>query len=69
MTAFPDTVYGPPTSQTRLQSETADSVAWERYASPAARTEAQDALENGIVVLRVPGVPANDQILNRDRCR
>ncbi|KAI0315604.1 hypothetical protein OF83DRAFT_1173659 [Amylostereum chailletii] len=31
---FPDTVYGNHTTQTRLQSETADSVAWERYAAP-----------------------------------
>ncbi|EED80200.1 predicted protein [Postia placenta Mad-698-R] len=32
-TAFPDTVYGAPTTQTRLQSETADNVAWSRYSS------------------------------------
>ncbi|KAI6044894.1 Sodium/hydrogen exchanger family-domain-containing protein [Pisolithus marmoratus] len=31
-TAFPDTVYGPATTQTRMQSETADSVAWNKYA-------------------------------------
>ncbi|KAH7915459.1 Sodium/hydrogen exchanger family-domain-containing protein [Hygrophoropsis aurantiaca] len=31
---MPDTVYGQPTTQTRLQSETADSVLWSRYASP-----------------------------------
>jgi hypothetical protein len=31
---FPDTVYGQPTTQTRLQSETADSVTWSKYASP-----------------------------------
>jgi len=28
---FPDTVYGHATTQTRLQSETADSVTWARY--------------------------------------
>jgi len=33
MTAFPDTVYGQHTTQTRLQSETADNVVWSRYAS------------------------------------
>ncbi|KAI0917070.1 hypothetical protein AcW2_007298 [Taiwanofungus camphoratus] len=32
-TAFPDTVYGHPTTQTRMQSETADNVVWTRYAS------------------------------------
>ncbi|KAI6006441.1 Sodium/hydrogen exchanger family-domain-containing protein [Pisolithus marmoratus] len=31
-TAFPDTVYGPATTQTRMQSETVDSVAWNKYA-------------------------------------
>ncbi|KAJ7180756.1 Sodium/hydrogen exchanger family-domain-containing protein [Mycena filopes] len=30
---FPDTVYGPPTTETRMQSETADNVAWAKYAS------------------------------------
>ncbi|KAI6098205.1 Sodium/hydrogen exchanger family-domain-containing protein [Pisolithus sp. B1] len=35
-TAFPDTVYGQPTTQTRMQSETADSVTWGKYASPKA---------------------------------
>ncbi|KAG2130746.1 Sodium/hydrogen exchanger family-domain-containing protein [Suillus clintonianus] len=29
----PDTVYGQPDTQTRMQSETADSVIWSRYAS------------------------------------
>jgi Mg-chelatase subunit ChlD len=31
---FPDTVYGNVTTQTRLQSETADSITWARYACP-----------------------------------
>ncbi|KAJ6581623.1 Sodium/hydrogen exchanger family-domain-containing protein [Mycena capillaripes] len=31
---FPDTVYGNPTTETRMQSETADNVAWAKYASP-----------------------------------
>ncbi|KZT65838.1 hypothetical protein DAEQUDRAFT_497040 [Daedalea quercina L-15889] len=32
-TAFPDTVYGAHTTQTRMQSDTADNVIWSRYAS------------------------------------
>ena len=31
---FPDTVYGHASTQTRLQSETADNVLWGRYATP-----------------------------------
>lgn len=31
---FPDTMYGAATTQTRLQSETADNVLWGRYATP-----------------------------------
>ena len=42
MTGFPDTVYGNATTQTRMQSETADSIVWSRYASREAR-QAQDA--------------------------
>ena len=30
---FPDTVYGQPTTQMRLQSETADQIAWSKYTS------------------------------------
>lgn len=33
-TGFPDTVYGYATTQTRLQSDTADNLSWSRYASP-----------------------------------
>src|SRR3981189_2277435 len=36
MTVFPDTVYGHATTQARLQSQTADTVTWARYTSPAA---------------------------------
>ncbi|VDB87370.1 unnamed protein product [Peniophora sp. CBMAI 1063] len=36
-TQFPDTVYGAHTTQMVLQSETADTIAWERYSVPAAR--------------------------------
>ena len=32
---FPDTVYGHATTQTRLQSETADNIAWARYTRPS----------------------------------
>ncbi|KAI6030467.1 hypothetical protein F5J12DRAFT_924885 [Pisolithus orientalis] len=32
-TAFPDTVYGQLNTQTRMQSETADSMTWSKYAS------------------------------------
>ncbi|KAI0263974.1 Sodium/hydrogen exchanger family-domain-containing protein [Gloeopeniophorella convolvens] len=33
-TGFPDTMYGHASTQTRLQSETADGVAWARFAAP-----------------------------------
>lgn len=32
--AFPDTVYGPPDTATRIQSETADNICWSRYETP-----------------------------------
>ncbi|KAK0467114.1 Sodium/hydrogen exchanger family-domain-containing protein [Desarmillaria tabescens] len=32
---FPDTVYGHATTETRMQSETADNIIWARYASPS----------------------------------
>ena len=32
---MPDTVYGVFTTQTRLQSETADNIVWARYATPS----------------------------------
>jgi len=35
---FPDTMYGNMTTQTRLQSQTADGITWARYATPSART-------------------------------
>jgi hypothetical protein len=34
-TVFPDTVYGQPNTQTRMQSETADDLLWEKYAHPS----------------------------------
>ncbi|KAI9058717.1 hypothetical protein FKP32DRAFT_1680441, partial [Trametes sanguinea] len=39
VTLFPDTVYAAPTTQTRLQSETADSIAWARYTRPDASAD------------------------------
>ncbi|OSD06190.1 hypothetical protein PYCCODRAFT_1450191 [Trametes coccinea BRFM310] len=39
ITLFPDTVYAAPTTQTRLQSETADSIAWARYTRPDASAD------------------------------
>lgn len=36
---FPDTVYAHATTQTRLQSETADNIAWSRYTRAEARTD------------------------------
>lgn len=36
LTGQPDTVYGQVTTQTRLQSETRDNIAWARYAAPSA---------------------------------
>ncbi|KAK7681633.1 hypothetical protein QCA50_015367 [Cerrena zonata] len=33
-TVFPDTMYGQANTETRLQSETADSITWARYAQP-----------------------------------
>lgn len=42
-TGFPDTMYGNATTQTRLQSETADGITWARYATAAnAAAEAED---------------------------
>ena len=31
MSGFPDTIYGDPTTATRLQSDTADQLAWDRF--------------------------------------
>jgi K+:H+ antiporter len=42
--AFPDTVYGDATTQTRLQSETADNLAWESFASPSPSSPLSSAL-------------------------
>ncbi|KAH9999652.1 Sodium/hydrogen exchanger family-domain-containing protein [Russula compacta] len=42
-TGFPDTMYGNATTQTRLQSETADGITWARYATPPSPTAASAA--------------------------
>jgi len=41
-TGFPDTMYGNATTQTRLQSETADSITWARYASASSPQDSED---------------------------
>ncbi|KAI6096781.1 hypothetical protein EDD16DRAFT_1773297, partial [Pisolithus croceorrhizus] len=47
-TAFPDTVYGQPTTQTRMQSETADSVTWGKYASPKTDPDTSSLLRSAL---------------------
>ncbi|OBZ68862.1 K(+)/H(+) antiporter 1 [Grifola frondosa] len=44
-TGFPDTVYGNATTQTRLQSETADNIAWARYTSHVHASAALSRIE------------------------
>jgi len=41
-TGFPDTMYGNATTQTRLQSQTADGVTWARYASTSTTPSPED---------------------------
>ncbi|EJD50521.1 hypothetical protein AURDEDRAFT_160422 [Auricularia subglabra TFB-10046 SS5] len=48
MQGVADTMYGNVTTQTRLQSETADNVAWSRYANPAARAELPASVQAGL---------------------
>lgn len=48
MTGFPDTVYGNATTQTRMQSETADSIVWSRYASREARQTQDTRLSSAL---------------------
>ncbi|KAH9080283.1 Sodium/hydrogen exchanger family-domain-containing protein [Lactarius deliciosus] len=45
---FPDTMYGNATTQTRMQSETADGVTWARYAPPAAAATNDRALADAL---------------------
>lgn len=42
MTGFPDTMYGKATTQTKLQSETADGVTWAKYATRPSGAAATD---------------------------
>lgn len=42
-TAFPDTQYGYATTQTRLQSETADNIIWKRYSPPLSDSASFDS--------------------------
>ncbi|KAI0086957.1 Sodium/hydrogen exchanger family-domain-containing protein [Irpex rosettiformis] len=42
-TAFPDTQYGYQTTQTRLQSETADYILWQRYSAPSSDAASFDS--------------------------
>jgi len=41
-TGFPDTMYGNATTQTRLQSQTADGITWARYASTSTAPSPED---------------------------
>ncbi|KAK7047841.1 K(+)/H(+) antiporter [Paramarasmius palmivorus] len=38
---LPDTVYGPATTETRMQSDTADAIVWARYATPTEENNAR----------------------------
>jgi hypothetical protein len=46
MTGFPDTMYGKATTQTKLQSETADGVTWAKYATRPSPTATDDPTLN-----------------------
>jgi hypothetical protein len=49
----PDTVYGPNNTQTRLASDTADNLSWDRYTLPAdSRSHALSAALSRIVFSR-----------------
>ena len=41
---FPDTVYPNANTQTRLESDTADNIAWARHSAPQVRTSAHDRI-------------------------
>ncbi|GLB38769.1 putative sodium/hydrogen exchanger family protein [Lyophyllum shimeji] len=40
---FPDTVYGQPNTEVRMQSETADNIVWARYAAPRSDSSSSSA--------------------------
>ncbi|KAK7025215.1 Na-H-exchanger domain-containing protein [Favolaschia claudopus] len=55
---FPDTVYGHHTTETRLQSETADNIAWTKYAPPpAAADSASMSSTSSKIEFRERGTP------------
>ncbi|KZV72127.1 cation/H+ exchanger [Peniophora sp. CONT] len=49
--AFPDTVYGSHNTQTRLQSDTADNIAWSKYTTAGPRTHQLASAVNRISFL------------------
>ncbi|KAJ7170478.1 Sodium/hydrogen exchanger family-domain-containing protein [Mycena crocata] len=46
--AFPDTVYGAHTTETRMQSETADNIAWSKYALPISDGASTSSAASGV---------------------
>ncbi|KAI8978732.1 Sodium/hydrogen exchanger family-domain-containing protein [Trametes punicea] len=57
-TMFPDTVYAHATTQTRLQSETADNIVWSRYTHPDASSDPTLAPALSRMVFSEVGTPA-----------
>lgn len=45
---FPDTVYGNVTAETRLQSETADSILWQSFTSPSSVSALSPAVRSAL---------------------
>ncbi|ESK92558.1 potassium:hydrogen antiporter [Moniliophthora roreri MCA 2997] len=43
----PDTVYGPASIETRMQSDTADAIVWARYATPTEENDARGRTSEG----------------------
>jgi len=65
---FPDTVYGQPTTATRLQSETADNISWTRYTSPS-NNDPADFAPTGIDFKEVHSpVPLHSAIKEAESC-
>jgi len=48
-TGFPDTMYGNLTTQTRMQSETADGISWARYAAAPPAAEQRSYIRNALL--------------------
>ncbi|KDQ62807.1 hypothetical protein JAAARDRAFT_190081 [Jaapia argillacea MUCL 33604] len=57
MTGIPDTVYGHATTQTRLQSETADNICWSRYASPSSSDPPNSAITSALSRIEFQELP------------